>query len=91
MSMIKITGYKQVEYPHLLEVLEDYQNQVGKSDIQIAADINVKTANTVKNAFCIEGQMVSDNVLTNIMKSVELDGFVMTYNGEKYYYVSNKK
>lgn len=88
--MIKIAGYKQVEYLKLLEVMEERQKESGKSDIQVAADINVNTSTTVKNAFAIEGQMVSDKVLTNIMESIGLNGFVLVFNGTKYYYIQFK-
>lgn len=91
--MIKITGYREVNYSQLIEAILASKKESGKSDVQIAADINVSTTNTVKNAFRVDeyGQKVSDRVLTNIMQSVELDGFVLSIKGGKYYYISNKK
>lgn len=88
--MIKFAGYKEVDYPKLVELLTQYQNALSKPDIQIAAEIDVKTPATVRNAFNQE-QIVSDKVLTNIMKAVELDGFVIHYEGGKSFFISNKK
>lgn len=90
-SMMKITGYKEIVYEDLVGVLSKHQSEIGKSDIQVAAEIDVKTPATVKNAFNKDKQIVSDKVLTDIMACVELDGFVLCREGEKYYYVSNKK
>jgi hypothetical protein len=89
--MIKITGYREVNYSQLIEAILASKKESGKSDVQIAADINVSTTNTVKNAFRVDeyGQKVSDKVLTNIMQSVELDGFVLSIKGGKYYYISD--
>lgn len=89
--MIKITGYKEIAYLDLIAVLGEYQKDSGKSDVQVAAEIDVKTQATVKNAFNKEAQIVSDKVLTDIMKSIGIEGFVLWSNGTKQYYVSNKK
>lgn len=89
--MIKITGYREVNYSQLIEAILASKKESGKSDVQIAADINVSTTNTVKNAFRVDeyGQKVSDKVLTNIMQSVDLDGFVLSIKGGKYYYIQD--
>lgn len=89
--MIKITGYREVSYSQLIEAILASKKEIGKSDLKIAAEINVSTTNTVKNAFRVDeyGQKVSDKVLTNIMQSVDLDGFVLSIKGGKYYYIQD--
>lgn len=88
--MIKITSYIEVSYPDLISALSKQQATSSKSDIQIAADIEVKTPATVKNAFNKEGQIVSDKVLTDIMCSIGLIGFVVWVAGIRKYFISNK-
>ena len=87
--MITITGYKNVSYSDFQLALHKASADCGKSTIQIAADINVETVETARNAFYKE-QKVSDKVLTNVMKSVGLSGFVIWIFGKKYYYIRNK-
>jgi hypothetical protein len=87
--MITITGYKQVGYNDFLSALNKAFADSGKKTVQIAADINVETLETARNAFSPQ-QKVSDKVLTKVMKSVGLSGFVIWVFGTKYYYIKNK-
>lgn len=89
-SMIKIQGYKEVEYPDFVEVMLRHKSTCGKSDMQIAIDIDVKTHNTVKNAFNKNTQVVSDKVLTKVISSIGMDAFVIWKNGHSSFYVANK-
>lgn len=86
--MIKIAGYKEVSYTELVQAIKVSQNTIGKSDVQIAVEIGVGTPNTVKNAIN-DKQIVSDKVLTNIMQSIDLDGFVLSKDGNKTYYIKD--
>ncbi len=88
--MIEITGYKQTNYSEFKKLLTDAFETCGKAKIQIAANINVKSPATVSNTLEAEKQMVSDEVLTKVMKSVGLSGFVIWIFGKKYYYIKNK-
>ena len=54
----------------------------------IAYEIGVKTPATVRNAFNKEKQIVSDKVLTDIMDTVKINGFVVYHRGEKKYFIS---
>lgn len=86
--MITIKGYRQVEYPDFQLALQKASNNSEKTTIQIAAEIGVGTVETARNAFS-EEQKVSDKVLTAVMKSVGLSGFVVWIFGKKYYYIKN--
>ena len=88
--MITITGYKQVSYADFQVALNRSNADCGKTPLQIAADINLGTVETARNAFKAK-QMVSDKVLTGVMKSVGLSGFVIWVFGKKYYYIKLRK
>jgi glycerol dehydrogenase-like iron-containing ADH family enzyme len=88
--MIPITGYKQIDFSAFIKALNTAHTNSGKSHIQIAAEIDVKAAQTATNAFRIDKQVVSDEVLTNVMKAVRLSGLVIWIFGKKYYYLKEK-
>ncbi len=85
--MITITGYSPTNYKSFIAKLNECFEQSGKLPITVASEIKVKTPMTVKNALMDYQQIVSDEVLTKVMKSVGMDGFVLFIKGEKYYYV----
>lgn len=90
---MKITGYKTVSYNELQGQLQsvyaDYREN--KSEIELAVAINVKSPQTVRNAFQEEMQMVSDDILTKVMGCIGFTGFVMWKDGQRLYYVKNGK
>jgi hypothetical protein len=88
--MIKIPEYKQVNFLDFQIALNSTYKACGKPKIQIAADINVKSPATVSNALEGEKQTVSDEVLTAVMRSIGLGGFVLWVRGVRYYYVRAK-
>ena len=88
--MITITGYKQVEFSIFTKALIAAFETSEKSYVQVAADINVKAVDTARNAFRCDRQIVSDEVLTNVMKSISLPGMVIWIYGKKYYYLKQK-
>ena len=87
--MIKIEGYKQVEYPEFVSVMEEHKKASQKPDIQIANEIQVKSSATVKNAFNKGTQMVSDKILTKVLSSINMDGFVLWNDGKANFYVGD--
>lgn len=87
---MEIKGFKKVTYEQLQSELHKKSADKDKSHIQIAVDIDIKSVNTIKNAFETEKQIVSDQVLTNVMNAYDLDGFVLWGNGERNYYLSTK-
>jgi len=87
--MIDITGYKNLGYSDFKKALFEAFKGCGKPKIQIAANIKVNSPATISNALEAEKQKVSDEVLTAVMKSVGLSGFVIWIFGKRYYYVKN--
>lgn len=90
MFMITITGYKEVDYSSFQTALHKAFIDSGKKEILIAAEIDVKTPATVNNAFDTENQIVSDKVLTGVMQSIRLNGFVVWQNKERKYFISKR-
>lgn len=87
--MIEINGYQQIPYTEFQKQLGNSFEQSKKSPVQIASSIKVKSAATIKNALNRETQVVSDEVLTAVMKAVSFFGIVVWVSGKKYYYVKN--
>jgi len=89
---MKITGYKTVSYNDLQKILQakyaDYRTK--NSEIELAVAIGVNSAQTVRNAFQEDMQMVSDTLLTKIMTNIGFNGFVLWKDGNRYYYVKGK-
>lgn len=88
--MIEIKGYKNYVYRDFQSQLHKNFVDSEKSSLQIALEIEVQSSNTVQNAFNIQRQTVSDQVMTNVMKAVGLSGFVVWIFGKRYYYIKNK-
>lgn len=85
--MIPITGYKQSSFTDFVKALNNAFENSQKNIVQIAAEIKVKSAVTVKNSLRYDNQVVSDEVLTKVMKSISMAGLVIWVFGKKYYYV----
>jgi len=88
--MITINGYKNMTYGEFQKELYLRFVDSDKTYLQVASELGVKTHITAQNAFNTERQAVSDEVLTKVMKSVGLSGFVLWVFGKKYYYIKNK-
>lgn len=90
--IMKITGYKTVSYSELQgalhKVYADYKQT--KTEVELAMSINVKSLQTVRNAFQTNIQIVSDAVLTNVMTGLGFNGFVVWKDGERLYYIKSK-
>ncbi len=89
--METIKGYTKLNYSNFQRFLHRAFVDSGKREMEIALEINLNSPNTIRNAFHITQQTVSDKVLTNIMTSLGLDGFIVWDKGERQYFVSNKK
>lgn len=87
---MKVDGFKKVDYPTLQEEIKKVYDSDKLPEIKIASDINVKSVQTVKNAFSPTDQIVSDQVLTNILDMVGLDSFIVWEKGERTYYIKTK-
>lgn len=87
--MIQIKGYTELSYKELQKHLNKRVSDSNKTPLLIAAELNLKTINTVKNALNVDEQVVSDTVLSNVANTVLLP-VVISYNcGNKYYFISS--
>lgn len=85
--MIQLENYKEVTYLAFQKQMEAHFDKCELKDIEIAVTVGVKSIETVKNAFRKDYQIVSDKVLTKIMETIKLDGFVLWNKGKRFYYV----
>lgn len=90
--IMKVTGYKQVSYDLLQELMGEKFNNYKEvhTEIQLAVAINVKSPQTVRNAFQKDMQMVSDEVLTTLIEAIGINGCVIWEKGVRNYYVKSK-
>jgi hypothetical protein len=85
--MIQIQGYKEVSYSSFQKVMDLQFEKSELTEIEIALAIKVKSTATIKNAFRKDTQIVSDEVMTNVMKAIELEGFILWVNAKRFYYI----
>jgi len=89
---MNISGYKQVTYLRLQQLMaakyEKYKE--GSSEILLAVSLNVKSSQTVRNAFQQDMQMVSDSILTSIIEAIGLNACVVWEKGQRNYFVKGK-
>lgn len=85
--MIEIQGYNKVNYQKFQTEMDARFANCELSELEIAVKLGLKSAATIKNAFRKDNQIVSDEVMTGIMDLIELRGFVLWFNGERYYYI----
>ena len=81
------TDYKQVSYSAFQKEMDLHFDKCELKDIEIALSVGVKTTATVRNAFRKDTQIVSDEVLTKIMETIKLDGFILWKTGKRFYYI----
>lgn len=89
---MKITGFKPVSYNDLQRLLQTKYSEyrANNSEIDLAVAIGVGSAQTVRNAFRDDLQMVSDTILTKVMCGLGFNGFILWKDGERLYYVKGK-
>ena len=85
--MIQIQGYKEVTYSGLQKEMDVKFENTELTEIEVAIAVKVKSTATVKNAFRKDSQIVSDEVMTNIMKVIGVDGFILWVNAKRFYYI----
>ena len=88
--MITVKGYTQLTYSNFQRFLHKAFVDSKKKEIEIASDLGLSSPNTIRNAFDVNQQRVSDKVLTGVMKSLGINGFVVCKDESKFYYISNK-
>ncbi len=85
-----IKGYKPVPYSDFAKGLKDAFDSSGKNYPELAVAAEVNSTQTIKNAFQTEDQIVSDQLMTKILDSLNMNGFILYLKGEKYYFVKSK-
>lgn len=84
-------GFKQVDFSTLqTEMIRMRQQTDLMPDINIAAMIKVRSVQTVRKAFRGTAQQVSDEVLSNVLKTIGINSFIVWQNGQRLYYVAEK-
>ena len=81
--MITVEGYKQVDYTLLNNKIREAWKVSGKQQKDIAKEIGMNTT-TFHNTFT---KRASDEVVTEVLNAVGLDGFIVLVKGERYYYL----
>jgi hypothetical protein len=87
--MIEINNYKAVSYSAFQKEMDYFFSKSELKEIEIAIKVGLKSTATVKNAFRKDAQIVSDEVMTNIMGVINLDGFILWNKGKRIYYIKN--
>lgn len=85
--MIEIQGYNKVTYQKFQIEMDARFGNCKFSELEIAVKLGLKSAATIKNAFRKDNQIVSDEVMTGIMELIDLRGFILWFNGKRYYYI----
>lgn len=85
------TEYNPVTYKRFLSELNAsfqlFKEETKKSDKDIAFSLN-KTTITLRNCFEDKKQVVSDEVLTSLMKIIKMEGKIEWQNGNRNYLIS---
>jgi hypothetical protein len=89
-NMNFIKGYNPVSYKELQKQLSETYKQSGKTPVDVAAAIEVKTTSTVFSAINSDEQIVSDKVLSGVFQAIDLQAFILWINGERMYFLKSK-
>jgi len=89
---MNIIGYKQVDYKQFQQEMQKKYAfyRESKSEIDLAVAINIKSTQTIRNAFRQDYQMVSDELLTSLNKVIGLNTCVVWENGVRNYFIPKK-
>lgn len=85
--MIKVQGFKIVEYDTFVGILYDTFKRSRLTTLDLANAIGARSTQTATNSFAQKGQLVSDYYLTKTMEALGVEGFTLSHKGVKYYYV----
>lgn len=89
--MITALGYRAVTYNVMIGLLKKSFQNKEKSTREIMNELKINTDATIHNAMKLDKQVVSDKVLTGLMKCIGFDGKVVWKEGIRYYLISDKK
>ena len=85
--MITIQDYKKVPPSVFYPLFKDALGTSGKSFARIAADLDIKAINTVKNAFDKEGVGIHINTLSSIINNIGMDAIIVYAEGKREFYI----
>lgn len=85
--MIEINSYLNVSYNAFQKEMDSYFEKSQLKELEIALSVGLKSIATVKNSFRKDSQIVSDEVMSKIMKLIGIDGFILWMCGIRYYYI----
>lgn len=71
---------------------KSYDNYIygGGNNILLASSLKIRTTQSINNALVLDKQIASDLLLTNLMKELKFDGFILWKEGKRRYYISTK-
>lgn len=79
--------YERISYKALQAKIHRSWVDSGLSLIELSKKVGVKSSQTVKNSFHTEIQMVSDEVLTKVLKEIGLPAKIEWKDGKKSYFI----
>lgn len=81
--------YKRISYKKLQDVLHKEFSDSTLTETGLAVKLSVRSTQTVRNLFNIEGQMVSDELLSKLTKILGIDSKIEWVGGVRYYSIKN--
>lgn len=88
--MITVKGYSEVGFEVLCGNIYDAFQRSKKTYMNLAQEMNVNSTQTAMNVIK-NPQLVSDGTLTDAMRCVGVQGFIVIAEGLKFYYLKNGK
>ena len=89
MEATLMKGYKQVSLPELQAELKEGYKNYGKTYMELAYEMGIKSITTIQNLLTAKEQVVSDEMLTNFINLLGINAFVKWQDGERNYYIKN--
>lgn len=84
-----VKGYRQIGLQELQNELKEGYKNSGKTYIELAYEMEIKSITTIQNLLTSENQIFSDEMLTKFIKHLGLNAFVKWQDGERKYYIKN--
>ena len=89
MEAVLVKGYREVGLPELQDELNRLYKESGKSHVDLAYEMGVKSISTITNILSGQPQVVSDENLTKFINLFGLKAFVQWKDGNRTYYIKN--
>lgn len=84
-----LNNLKKLPYDKFQKEIHRHYVDSKFNEITLAAKLNVKTTQTIRNAFHTKKQMVSDELLTRLLKVIGIIGKIEWQDGERSYFIKN--